>query len=439
MWFGCDLPLIAGKINNKSTNPTQLENMKADEPQTIKNITEEKFPTYTLGDLLNDNSPMPEDLISPRLLTPGGMLLIGGAPKVGKSDFLLNLLLHLAAGENFLGFKPPRPLRIFYLQAEVGYHYLRERMHKINIPEEIKVKGGKNMFITGQIQMMLNGKGVQETYDAIAESFPFYPPDIICIDPIRNFFDGGSENDNNDMIFFLKNRIEKLRAMINPDMGMILCHHTRKMRKKDVEEDPFQAFSGAGSLRGFYSSGLIMHRPEENESKIHLHFELRNGSSIPRKIVEKVRNKWIELNPFSESLVKKEYGKKLNAERDRKNDAILNLINSQALVGKIYTMHQFSEVFENKMGLGCTDTIKKRILVLASKGYIRFSRDWLEFGLENVPSKYGLMCIKNMKRKMADGSLKEVTATHFKCQKTGAVLEVSEDLFWPQDKEENDD
>lgn len=181
-----------------------------------------------------------------------------------------------------------------------------------------------------------------------------------------------------------------------------------------------------------------MHRPEENESKIHLHFELRNGVSIPKKIVEKVKNKWVELNLFSESLIKKEYGKKLNAERDRKCDAILSLIASQALKGNIYTMHQFSEVFENKMCLGCTDTIKKRILVLASKGYIRFSRDWSEFGLENVPSKYGLMCIKNMKRRTDDGSLKEVAATHFKCQKTGTVLEVTQDIVWPQDEEEND-
>jgi hypothetical protein len=34
---------------------------------------------------------MPDDLIGPRLLTPSGMLVLGGAPKVGKSDFLINL------------------------------------------------------------------------------------------------------------------------------------------------------------------------------------------------------------------------------------------------------------------------------------------------------------------------------------------------------------
>ena len=83
------------------------------------------IPFFTLGALLDDNSPMPDDIIAPRMLTPGGILVLGGAPKVGKSDFLICLLVHLAAGATFLGFTPPRALRIFYLQAEIQYHYLQ--------------------------------------------------------------------------------------------------------------------------------------------------------------------------------------------------------------------------------------------------------------------------------------------------------------------------
>ena len=192
---------------------------------------------------------MPEDLISPRLLTPGGLLLIGGAPKVGKSDFLINFLIHMAAGESFLGLKPPRPLRIFYLQAEIGYHYMRERVKKLKVSKETIAKASSNLVSTTNIQMILNDNGVDTVYKTIAHNFPNQKIDILCIDPIRNLFDGGapnsSENDNNSMLFFLQNRIEKLRSMLNPDMGIILCHHTKKIKKKEVEEDPFQAFSGA--------------------------------------------------------------------------------------------------------------------------------------------------------------------------------------------------
>ena len=46
-------------------------------------------------------------------------------------------LVHMAAGQPFLGFTPPRALRIFYLQAEIQYHYLRERMHQITLPPRL--------------------------------------------------------------------------------------------------------------------------------------------------------------------------------------------------------------------------------------------------------------------------------------------------------------
>lgn len=81
------------------------------------------LPAVTLGGLLDDTSPMPADIMSPDVLTPGGLLVLGGAPKVGKSDFLISWLVHMAPGVPFLDFAPPWPMRVFDLQAEIQYHY----------------------------------------------------------------------------------------------------------------------------------------------------------------------------------------------------------------------------------------------------------------------------------------------------------------------------
>src|SRR5690606_40151251 len=140
----------------------------------------------------------------------------------------------------------------------------------------------------------------------------------ICIGPIRNLFDGGpddgGENDNSAMMFFLKERVEVLRDHIDADCGVILVHHTRKLSKQQVKDDPFLALSGASALRGFYTSGLILHRPDEESPQRRLEIELRNGAALRPKLVDKVRGEWIELNPMNERLVRKDVGAKLDAE-----------------------------------------------------------------------------------------------------------------------------
>jgi hypothetical protein len=282
-------------------------------------------PAYTLGALLDDRSPMPEDIIAPRLLTPGGMLVLGGASKVGKSDFLISLLVHMAAGVSFLGFTPPRPLRIFCLQAEIQYHYLRERLQGIRLEPAVMAAARGNLVATPKLRMLLDERGVALVTAAITTSFRETPPDVICLDPIRNLFDGGAvggENDNAAMMFFLQDRVEPLREAVAPEAGLVLVHHTRKMNKKQLAEDPFQALSGASALRSFCTSGIIMHRPDEERPERRLEIELRNGPAIEPMLIDKQNGQWVELDRNFERLVRKDIGDKLDAERVRKHDVI---------------------------------------------------------------------------------------------------------------------
>ncbi|AIF81432.1 putative Bacteriophage-related DNA primase [endosymbiont of Acanthamoeba sp. UWC8] len=399
------------------------------EAQSIK--LKQKIPAYSFGALLQDASPMPEDLISPRVLTQGGLLVFGGASKVGKSDFLLSWFTHMAIGEPFLGLKPPKPLKIFYCQLEVQYHYLRERVKSLDMINKEQIElASQNLMITPQLHMLLNDEGVLELTKAIHKSFS-KGVDIIAIDPIRNLFDGGSnnggENDNNAMLFFLTQRIEKLRAACNPNCGIILVHHTRKIGKKQFEEDPFQALSGAGSLRSFYSSGMLLFKPDETKSERHLYFELRNGLNLPKKIVDKLENKWVELEQNNERVICQAYGKKLDLERDRKQDIILQLITEEAHKGHLYTSNQFAEKFENKAGLGGKGTIIERISVLATKGYIKFCKDLSHLGYAKSKSKYGFLCVEDM---YFSEKRISVLPSHYKCSNTGAILPVENQTVW---------
>ncbi len=410
-----------------------------------------EMPTFTLGVLLDDTSPMPEDIIAPRVLTPGGLLVLGGAPKVGKSDLTISWLVHMAAGQPFLGFTPPRPLRVFYLQAEIQYHYLRERLGQIALPARVLAAARDTFVATPKLKMLLDTDGSMRVARAIQAAFPDAGPDIICIDPIRNLFDGGpanshgssgGENDNTAMMFFLKDRVEVLRDYINPACGVILVHHTRKLSKQQLKDDPFLALSGASALRGFYTSGLILHRPDEDAPERKLEIELRNGPALPSKLIDKVGGQWVEINPMNERLVRAEVGAKYDAERVRKQEVILSILLEEAAEGRLYTVNQFAEVFENKGGLGGKDAIRDRIAVQATKGAIKFVRNAAPYGLGPSRSRFGYLCVEGMvmpvgRDEEVDPETGEVRPariavlpTHYKSPQTGALLEVENPHVW---------
>jgi len=282
-WSEVHLRQMAGGLWRKHVN----ENGTLEESEEKTRIS---ISSYSLDEYLQDNSNLPEDIIAPRILTPGGLFVFGGAPKVGKSDFLLNLFAHMAAGKEFLGFKPPRPLKIFYFQAEIGYHYLRERLQNMQLSRELLNIAKHNLQITPNSRLILNELTTKKLAEHIHEKFPD-GVDIIAVDPIRNVFDGGrdgaTENENDAMLFFLQQRIEALRDAVNPDAGVILVHHTKKLTQKQFDEEPFAAFSGASSLRSYYSTGAILRRSDLNEQKLELIFELRNGAAIDQKLLAK--------------------------------------------------------------------------------------------------------------------------------------------------------
>lgn len=410
------------------------------------------LPAFTLRTLLEDDSPVPPDLISPRVLTPGGLLVFGGAPKVGKSDFLLNWLAHMAAGAPFLGMRPPRPLRVFYLQAEVQYHYLRERVKEIRLPASRLLMARDNLVVTSQLRLLLNEDGLRLVIPAVKQAFGCERPDILVIDPIRNVFDGGEaggENDNEAMMTFLRDRVERLRHEVNPEAGVILAHHTRKLGKKQFEEDPFQALAGAGSLRGYYTTGMLLFRPDEATSAREVIFELRNGAAIAAKSVDKVKGEWREIAP-SRRLVMQDHGARLDAERRRKHDVILQMIYDEAGAGRCYTANQFAETFEGKAGLGGERTIRERISVLATQGYIKFFRNAADYGLPPAGrTKFGYLCVEAMVLRTPLGEPDPVSGelpvtelmvlpTHYKLGPNGAVLPVENAEVWVYQDDEND-
>ncbi len=238
----------------------------------------QKIPFFSVKEYLSDKAPIPEDIIYPRILTPRGLLVFGGPPKIGKSDFLISWLMHMAAGISFLGMIPNKPMKVLCLQTEIDDGYLKERLQELKLDKEFLDVGANNFMITPRVQLSLSSEEIDEIKNSLEDKC--FKPDILAIDPLRNIFSSeyGNENDNSAMLF------------------LILTHHTKKLSKKMLEEDPFQGLSGAGSLRGFYTTGMVMFRKdEENDDEktaCQIVFELRNGKRVLRKTVDKIDGRW---------------------------------------------------------------------------------------------------------------------------------------------------
>lgn len=362
------------------------------------------------------------------------MLVIGGAPKVGKSNFLLSLFTHLAAGKEFLGFKPPRPLKIFYFQTEIGYHYLRERIQRMNLSTELITQAEQNLHITSNSKLCLNSDGINKVVDHLSKLG--MKPDIIAIDPLRNIFDGGrigaSENENDAMLFFLQQRLELLRDKINPKAGIILVHHTKKITHKQLDEEPFQAFSGASSLRSYYTTGILIHKLDDTNG-CKLIFELRNGINISNKLIVKNKNDWQELKSEHSGLEINKRDSFYFKERDKRLRLIIQILEKKASKGKFYLMKQFAEKFQNYQGLGGRRSIYDDCSIGATKGLIRFFDNPSKYDLNLKSAGYGFMCTKDMVIKIEDqGTCRKMSilATHYKCSEDGRKKEVEDPNTW---------
>ena len=164
--------------------------------------------------------------------------------------------------------------------------------------------------------------------------------------------------------------------------------------------------------------------------------------------MDKIHGEWREVDS-SERLVMQEYGQRLDAERRRKCDVILQILFDEAANGRCYTANQFAEAFEGKAGLGGERTIRDRLSALATQGYIKYFRNASDYGLPPARTKFGYLCVEGMVLRSVIGEpdpntgelpTREVAVlpTHFKCLQSGAALPVENPEVWVYQDDIND-
>lgn len=180
-----------------------------------------------------------------------GTYLFVGAPKVGKSFFMLQLAYHISTGTQLWNY-PVNKGTVLYLALEDDYRRLQERLYRMfgtdNTPD-------LHFSVTAH-QL---GKGLNEQLQGFISEHP--DTSLIIIDTLQKVREVGVESfsyaSDYDIITQLKQFADSYKICL------LLVHHTRKQKS----EDTFDMISGTNGLLGAADGAFLLRKEKRTSNK----------------------------------------------------------------------------------------------------------------------------------------------------------------------------
>ncbi|MBR4353786.1 MAG: AAA family ATPase [Kiritimatiellae bacterium] len=209
------------------------------------------------------DSEDPDCLFQNRWLRRGACGAIVSTSGVGKSSFSMQAATVWAGGQECLGVRPLKPLKIGIFQSEDDEYDVANFRDRIRIglaaeldwtPEQIKEAESRVIFCA------LDGSTGARFVEHLRRKQARHHFDLIVINPLFAFF-GGDLNDGNAMTAFLRHGIDPLIKADDTKCGCIIIHHTGKPNRDAMNQgDIFKAYlgSGSGEFTNYIRSALVL-------------------------------------------------------------------------------------------------------------------------------------------------------------------------------------
>lgn len=205
----------------------------------------------------------PDCLFQNRWLRRGACGAIVSTSGVGKSSFSMQAATVWAGGQECLGVRPLKPLKIGIFQSEDDEYDVANFRDRIRIglaaeldwtPEQIRAAESRVTFCA------LDGSTGARFVEHLRRKQEQHRFDLIIINPLFAFF-GGDLNDGNAMTAFLRHGIDPLIKAEETKCGCIIIHHTGKPNRDAMNQgDIFKAYlgSGSGEFTNYIRSALVL-------------------------------------------------------------------------------------------------------------------------------------------------------------------------------------
>lgn len=239
--------LIGGLFRSDWYNIPNKEG--SDKASILRHIQEikktNKYGIYWGDELLKADFPLPEMLID-GLIVKGGLNIIAGKPKAGKSFLAIDMAVSCSFGGLFLGKFQTKKSKVLYLCFEDGYSRLKNRLN--NYCKENLLEGlGSNVGFLDNFPK-LNEGGI----DNLLQIVETERVDVIFIDTLAKGINlnvrGSNEYLSEDKILS-----ELVATLLKHNLTLIAVHHLKKGYSEGVE-----SLSGSMAISGNSSSIILL-------------------------------------------------------------------------------------------------------------------------------------------------------------------------------------
>ena len=209
----------------------------------------EKYVPATSAAELMEMTIAPKEFVVREILTPG-LSMLGGAPKCGKSWFVLDLCVHIATGEPFLGF-PVTKGSAWYISLEDTKEDLYWRLDAITDREL------PNLHLSTEDDPIGNLEdGLEKNLNNFIEKHKDMK--LVVIDTFQ--LARGANRESNYTTDYADTR--KLKKIADKHkVAILLVHHLRKMH----DPDPVNMLSGSTGLSGGVAGNFVMYNAPQQE------------------------------------------------------------------------------------------------------------------------------------------------------------------------------
>jgi AAA domain len=198
-----------------------------------------------------DNAVIPE----------GGDTMVYGDGGVGKTTLCVDLVCHLAAGDNWLGLTVPRPVRILLIENEGPRPLFRRKLER-------KLSGWQGSPLHDRIQILEEPWGeldfADPTWrDGLARVLAAREIDVLVVGPLTSIGMEGAGTIAEARAFL--DLVDDVRTLSGRPVAVLLVHHENKGGKVSG------AWEGAGDT--------LIHVQQQGHGKIRLYFQKARWAS----------------------------------------------------------------------------------------------------------------------------------------------------------------